>query len=169
MMDEKQYLAQVEKVLTQLRARCLGQDTKLTELLPPHAKGKDARYQAKYLAAQLQFALVHAEEYYVTPNEHQRCRHWLEDILYFLLDGVREEDRTVYQLIRVVNLPQEIRSLVLQNYLCSNSDILTNELPTLLQNLDIAIWWLMGVQNKQTQSSRFLDFLLSAISSPNPH
>ena len=47
MTDEKEYLTQVEKVMAQLRARCLGQDARLTALLPPHAREKDAQYQAK--------------------------------------------------------------------------------------------------------------------------
>ena len=58
MTDEKLYLKQVEKAIGQLRARCLGQDTPLTAILPAYAKEKDCRYQAKYIAAQLQFADV---------------------------------------------------------------------------------------------------------------
>ena len=72
MTDEQLYLKDVEKAIGQLRARCLGQDTRLTALLPPHARERDTRYQAKYLAAQLQFALVHAEGRYVEPKELRR-------------------------------------------------------------------------------------------------
>lgn len=159
MTDEQLYLKDVEKAIGQLRARCLGQDTRLTALLPPHAREKDTRYQAKYLAAQLQFALAHAEGRYVEPKELQRCRQWLEDITLYLLEKIQDEDQTFYQLIRMVNLPQEIRRLVLYDFLDSSSDILVSTPPSLLQNLDAAIWWLLGVQRKQQSGKSSLDML----------
>ena len=159
MTDENLHLKEVEKVIDQLRARCLGQDTPLTAILPTYAKEKDCRYQAKYIAAQLQFALVHAEGRYAEPKELQRCQHWLEDIILYLLEKVQDEDHTFYQLIRMVNLPQEIRRLVLHNFLDTNSDILTSTPPSLLQNLDAAIWWLLGVQGKQHNANTALQLL----------
>lgn len=163
MTDEKEYLTQVEKVMAQLRARCLGQDARLTALLPPHAREKDAQYQAKYLAAQLQFALVHTEGRYIEPKELQRCRQWLEDIILYLLEKVQDEDHTFCSLVRMVNLPQEIRRLVLYDFLDGNSDILTTTPPSHLQNLDEAIWWLLGVHGKHAQGRHFLSALCSFI------
>lgn len=159
MTDEKEYLTQVEKVMAQLRARCLGQDTPLTAILPAYAKEKDCRYQAKYIAAQLQFALVHMEGRYLPLKEHQRCRQWLEDIILYLLEKVQDEDHTFCSLVRMVNLPQELRRLVLHNFLDTNSDILTSTPPSLLQNLDAAIWWLLGVQGKQHNANTALQLL----------
>lgn len=159
MTDEQLYLKDVEKAIGQLRARCLGQDTRLTALLPPHARERDTRYQAKYLAAQLQFALVHAEGRYVEPKELRRCRQWLEDIVRYLLEKIQGEDHTFYSLVRMVNLPQETRRLLLHDFLDSSSDILTATPPSLLQNLDAAIWWLLGVQRKQQSGISFLDIM----------
>ena len=164
MTDEKEYLTQVEKVMAQLRARCLGQDARLTALLPPHAREKDAQYQAKYLAAQLQFALVHAEGRYIEPKELQRCRQWLEDIILYLLEKVQDEDHTFCSLVRMVNLPQETRRLVLYEFLPTDSELLTGEPPELLRReLDATIWWLLGVQGKHAQGRHFLSALCSFI------
>ena len=154
--------------MAQLRARCLGQDARLTALLPPHAREKDAQYQAKYLASQLQFALVHAEGRYLPLKEHQRCRQWLEDIILYLLEKVQDEDHTFCSLVRMVNLPQETRRLVLYEFLPTDSELLTEEPPELLRReLDAAIWWLLGTQGKQAQPRCFLSLLLSKIFSPN--
>ena len=164
MTDEKLYLKQVEKAIGQLRARCLGQDTPLTAILPAYAKEKDCQYQAKYIAAQLQFALVHAEGRYIPLKEHQRYRQWLEELVCYLLEEVQEEDHTFYQLVRMVNLPQETRRLVLYEFLPADSDLLAGDPPELLQReMDAAIWWLLGVQGKHAQGSHFLSALCSFI------
>ena len=168
MTDENLHLKEVEKVIDQLRARCLGQDTPLTAILPTYAKEKDCQYQAKYIAAQLQFALVHAEGRYIPSKEHQRCRQWLEDIILYLLEKVQDEDHTFCSLVRMVNLPQETRRLVLYEFLPTDSELLTGESPELLRReLDAAIWWLLGTQGKQAQPRCFLSLLLSKIFSPN--
>ena len=164
MTDEKLYLKQVEKAIGQLRARCLGQDTPLTAILPAYAKEKDCRYQAKYIAAQLQFALVHMEGRYLPLKEHQRCRQWLEDIILYLLEKVQDEDHTFCSLVRMVNLPQETRRLVLYEFLPTDSELLTGEPPELLRReLDAAIWWLLGAQGKHAQGRHFLSALCSFI------
>ena len=168
MTDEKLYLKQVEKAIGQLRARCLGQDTPLTAILPAYAKEKDCRYQAKYIAAQLQFALIHMEGRYLPLKEHQRCRQWLEELVCYLLEEIREDDRTFCQLVRLLNLPRETRRLVLYEFLPADSALLTDEPPELLQReMDAAIWWLLGTQGKQAQPRCFLSLLLSKIFSPN--
>lgn len=168
MTDEKLYLKQVEKAIGQLRARCLGQDTPLTAILPAYAKEKDCRYQAKYIAAQLQFALVHMEGRYLPLKEHQRWRQWLEELVCYLLEEIREDDRTFCQLLRLLHLPCETRRLVLYEFLPADSDLLAGEPPELLQReMDAAIWWLLGTQGKQAQSRCFLSLLLSKIFSPN--
>ena len=164
MTDEKLYLKQVEKAIGQLRARCLGQDTPLTAILPTYAKEKDCRYQAKYIAAQLQFALVHMEGRYIEPKEHQRCRQWLEELVCYLLEEIREDDRTFCQLVRLLHLPCETRRLVLYEFLPADSDLLAGEPPELLQReMDAAIWWLLGTQGKHAQGRHFLSALCSFI------
>ena len=164
MTDEKLYLKQVEKAIGQLRARCLGQDTPLTAILPAYAKEKDCRYQAKYIAAQLQFALVHMEGRYIEPKEHQRCRQWLEELVCCLLEEIREDDRTFCQLVRLLHLPCETRRLVLYEFLPADSDLLAGEPPELLQReMDAAIWWLLGTQGKHAQGRHFLSALCSFI------
>ena len=164
MTDEKLYLKQVEKAIGQLRARCLGQDTPLTAILPTYAKEKDCRYQAKYIAAQLQFALVHMEGRYIEPKEHQRCRQWLEELVCYLLEDIREDDRTFCQLVRLLHLPCETRRLVLYEFLPADSDLLAGEPPELLQReMDAAIWWLLGTQGKHAQGRHFLSALCSFI------
>lgn len=166
MRDERLYLKQVEKAIGQLRARCLGQDTPLTAILPAYAKEKDCRYQAKYIAAQLQFALVHAEGRYLPSKEHQRCRQWLEELVYYLLEEIREEDRTFCQLVRLLHLPRETRRLVLYEFLPADSELLTGEPPELLQReLDTAIWWLLGTLGSQIKGKCFLSTLYTFIAS----
>ena len=170
MTDEKQYLAQVERTAEQLRARCLGQDRPLADILPPHVKEKPAKDQAQYLAAQLQFALVRADGRHVDADLQRRCRRWLEGMIRFLLEEAAEEDRTFARLIQLIGLSGAVRSIMLQDFPDIDSELRSEDPPQLLrEQLDLAIWWLLGAQGKQKQSSRFLAFLLSTISLPNPY
>ena len=160
MTDEKFYLLQVEKTLEKLRARCMGQDTQLLSLLPPHAKEKDTRYQAQYLAAQLQFALLHAEGSYVDTRELLRCRKWLEELICYLLEEISEEDRTFYHLVQLITMPKKVRAIALHSFLPAGSELRTADPPDQLRkNLDTAIWWLLGTQGKQKRATELHQIL----------
>lgn len=55
--------------------------------------------------------------------------------------------------------PTDVRNIMFEKYLDTESDIRTHESPQLLQELELAIWWLLGVQGRQKTATSFLDIL----------
>ena len=82
MLYEQHYIKEVDKAMEKLRARCLGQDRKLVEVLSLHMREKATKEQAEQLAGQLLFALVSASYgTHCDGPQQARCRQWLEDLI----------------------------------------------------------------------------------------
>lgn len=157
MLYEQHYIKEVDKALERLRARCLGQNRMLVEVLPLHMKDKPTKEQAEQLAGQLLFALVNASYgTHCDGPQQARCRQWLEDLIRYLLEKCNEEDQTFYNLMRLVRSPTDVRNLMFEKYLDAESDVRTHEPPKLLQKLELAIWWLLGVHKKQGNAKKVL-------------
>ena len=150
MLDERTYIIKVDATIESLRAICLGQNIKMVDVLPREMKGKSMREQAEYLAAQLLFALVTVAPKQVCSKEQQvRSRQWLEDIIHYLLEDICEEDHTFFQLSQILKCSKEVRDILLANRFEASSELRAGEAPKLLNSLESAIWWLLGVQGKQ--------------------
>lgn len=151
MLYEQHYIKEVDKAMERLRAHCLGQNRKLVEVLPLHMRDKTTKEQAEQLAGQLLFALLSASYgAYCDGSQQTRCRQWLEDLICYLLEKCNEEDQTFYNLVRLVKSSRDVRNIMFEKYLDTESDIRTHEPPQLLQELELAIWWLLGVHKKQS-------------------
>ena len=68
MLDEKSYLSRVERTMNKLRATCLGQNVRLTAILPEHFKKSPSEEQARQVAEQLLFVLATVAENEDLPN-----------------------------------------------------------------------------------------------------
>lgn len=160
MLYEQHYIKEVDKAMEKLRALCLGQDRKLVEVLPLHMRDKTTKEKAEQLAGQLLFALVNVSYgTHCDGPQQARCRQWLEDLICYLLDNCNEEDHTFYNLMRLVKCPTDVRNLMFEKYLDAQSDVRTQGPPQLLNKLDLAIWWLLGVQGKQKTAKNFFQTL----------
>ena len=160
MLDERAYIMKVDATIETLRAICLGQNTQLVDILTQHMKEKPAKEQAEYLAAQLLFALVTVAPKQVGSKEQQaRSRQWLEDVIHYLLDEACEEDHTFFQLLRILKCSKEIRDIMFSNRFASDSELRSGNPPELLNSLETAIWWLLGVQKKQRNGKSLLEKL----------
>lgn len=150
MLDERAYIIKVDATLETLRAICLGQNIQLVDVLPQKMKEKTLKEQAGYLAAQLLFALVTvAAKENCSQAQQVRSRQWLEDVIQYLLEDICEEDHTFFQLLQILKCSKEIRELMFANRFVSGSELRSGDPPELLNSLEAAIWWLLGVQGKQ--------------------
>ena len=161
MLDERAYIMKVDATIETLRAICLGQNTQLVDVLPQHMKEKPAKEQAEYLVAQLLFALVTVAPKQVSSKEQQaRSRQWLEDIIHYLLAEVCEVDHTFFQLLRILKCSKELRDIMFSNRFASDSELRSGNPPELLNSLETAIWWLLGVQGNQGRGKNMQDALI---------
>lgn len=150
MLDERAYIIKVDATIETLRAICLGQNIQLVDILPQHMKEKTTKEQAEYLASQLLFALVTVAPKQVSSKEQQaRSRQWLDDIIQYLLDETCEEDHTFFQLLQILKCSKEVREILFANRFDKNHEPCSGDPPELLNSLETAIWWLLGVQGKQ--------------------
>ena len=148
MPDERYYLMQVNKLLENLRATCLGQNTPLTDILPIHLKTAPLDKQAAQLAEQILFALVRVipgKQH--SPHELQRCRTWLHGTARYLLEQCNDADHTFAQWKKLLDQPKGVRLLLYTNFHDASSVELKNgDPPDLLREFDVAILWLLGTQ-----------------------
>ncbi|MBE6971388.1 MAG: hypothetical protein E7446_04620 [Ruminococcaceae bacterium] len=150
MLDERTYITKVNATIETLRAICLGQNIQLVDVLSQHMKEKSEKEQAEHLASQLLFALVTVAGKKVSSKEQQaRSWQWLEDIIQYLLDETCEEDHTFFQLLQILKCSKEVREILFANRFDKNHELCSGEPPELLNSLETAIWWLLGVQGKQ--------------------
>lgn len=117
-------------------------------------KEKPAQEQAQYLASQLLFALVTVAPKQVSSKEQQaRSRQWLDDIIQYLLDEICEEDHTFFQLLQILKCSKGVREIMFSNRFGMDSELCSSNPPELLNSLEVAIWWLLGVQGKQRSAT----------------
>lgn len=94
MWGEALYLSRVEETMRQLRAKCLGQDTALTDILPGHLRQAPEEQQAVQLADQLLYALASVSRN-ASREELARSREWLYGCILYLLVKCPPTDRTL--------------------------------------------------------------------------
>lgn len=148
MLDERYYVQQVNKLMDELRAACLGQDTPLIEVLPARLKTALPDKQAAQLAEQVLFALVRAfSGKNHTPQELHRCRIWLRGSARYLLEECSGEDHTFAQWKKLMELPRGARMIVFTNFDDPSAQELKNgDSPSLLKEFDAAVWRLLKVR-----------------------
>ena len=142
-MDNVLYLNRVDRMMDQLRAACLGQDTQLLDVLPAHLKTASAECCAAYLSHQILFALVIACDDDRPSEQYERSREWLYEAILFLLRECNQEDQTFYELGEIMKLSHGVRVLLLseKSHVATDDSALCKDenMPWPLQELDLAI------------------------------
>jgi len=142
-MDNVLYLKRVDRMMDQLRAACLGQDTHLLDVLPAHLKTASAECCAAYLSRQILFALVIACDDDRPSEQYERSREWLYETILFLLRECNQEDQTFYELGEIMRLSRGVRVLLLseKSYAATADSALCKDenMPWPLKEFDLAI------------------------------
>ena len=146
--NEQLYLKQVDKTLEKLHALCLGQDTRLTAILPNHLLTQPDDVRAKHISEQIVFALAKINTEPISEEQLADSRMWLHSLTLYLLLECNKEDQTFQQLKHLIFLSQGVRDIFIKTHLepvCSVS--LQGDPPTLLSEFDGAVWWLLKTLN----------------------
>ena len=163
--NEQLYLKQVDKTLEKLRALCLGQDTRLTTILPNHLLPQPNDVKAKHISEQIIFALAKINSEPISEEQLAASRTWLYSLTLYLLLECNKEDQTFQQLKHLIFLSQGVRDIFIKTHLepvCSAS--LQGDPPALLNEFDGAVWWLLKTLNlthaAQEKHEKLHDFLI---------
>jgi len=169
MLDEKSYLSRVERTMNKLRATCLGQNVRLTAILPEHFKKSPSEEQARQVAEQLLFVLATVAENEDLPNgQLLECRKWLHDVTLYLLEQCNEDDQTFEQMKKLIFLPQGVRALVFRSFLDGSCKELIEDIPPiLLKELDLAILVLLRIQGLAHSMEEIHNNLVNMLSKLN--
>ena len=141
MPGEYFYLQQVERTLQQLRYLCLGQNVSFVETLPPHIRMLSKEEQARHVTDQLIFALA-AVAGDVSSEELRRSKAWLQSMVTYTMFMCDTSDHIFRNLCELLQLPQEVRSIMASHYSGDYSMTFAKEAdaPTLLtEHLDEAV------------------------------
>ena len=166
--NEQLHLNRVEKTLEKLRALCLGQDTRLTAILPNHLLTQPDEIQAKHISEQILFALVKFSPEPVSEEQLVNSRMWLHSLTLYLLLECNKEDQTFQQLKHLIFLSQGVRDIFIKTHLeavCSAPP--QGDPPALLKELDGAVWWLLKVQGLASCGETYHNKLINLLSSPS--
>lgn len=113
MWGEVLYLSRVEDTIRRLRARCLGQDTALADILPGYLRQVPEEQRVAQLADQLLYALA-AVSRNVSREELARSREWLYGCILYLMVKCPPADQTLLG-VRTVLESSEIERQMLMN------------------------------------------------------
>jgi len=140
------YLNRVERTMEKLRAACLGQDTYLSAVLPPHLLTGSTEQQAAHLARQIVFALAAAHDTGAAES-YQRSYEWLYGTVLFLLRECNRVDQTFFEMIRLMKLSHGVREMLFDEKKESSTDYKAiredGNMPEPLEEIDTAILCLL--------------------------
>lgn len=147
MEGEHIYLACVNKTLEHLRIRCLGQDILMPDILPQAVRNRSLEDQASQITETFLFALAKASGTTdFTAHEITECRVWLYRAILHIFQTEEPEARTFSTLKTLLSLPGDVR----KHYFEFSPDpglqtLYEQEPPSLLQNFDVALLWILKV------------------------
>lgn len=113
MWGEVLYLSRVEDTMRRLRAKCLGQDTVLADILPSHLRQAPENQQAAQLADQLLYALA-AVSRNASREELARSREWLYGCILYLLVRCPPTDQTLLGIHTVLESSEVERQMLIR-------------------------------------------------------
>lgn len=115
-LDNFYYLKRVDKLTQKLRARCLGYDLHLMELLPESCRTLPEDRKAMQLARQILFQLT--EQCPAAEREElERSWQWLYSIALYLFREIREEDQNFGGLLKLAEVDYFARHTISRNML----------------------------------------------------
>lgn len=128
-------IRKVDDELCQQRRKLLALDTPLTILLPEHLKGLSIPLVANYIAERLLFMLAACTG---RTAALQRAKLWLESCVSYLLHYCPPKERTFFYLIKLTELPQDMRFELFESHRSANHPIRSDgDMPQILKGLEV--------------------------------
>lgn len=127
-------IRKVDDELCQQRRKLLSLDTSLTILLPEHLKGLSKPLMADYITERLLFTLAACTG---KTAALRRAKQWLEGCVSYLLHCCPQKERTFYYLIKLTELPQNVRFDLFATHRSTNDPICSDrDMPLILNGLE---------------------------------
>lgn len=128
-------IRKVDDELCQQRRKLLALDTPLTILLPEHLKGLSKPLMADYITERLLFTLA---AYNGKTAALRRAKLWLESCVSYLLHYCPPKERTFFYLIKLTELPQDMRFELFESHRSANHPIRSDgDMPQILKGLEV--------------------------------
>ena len=135
-VQAEDYIRRVDEELRQQRRRLLALDTPLAILLPQHLRGLSIPLVANYIAERLLFMLAACTG---RTAALRRAKQWLEGCVSYLLHCCPPKERTFYYLIKLTELPQNVRFDLFAIHRSTNDPICSDrDMPLILNGLETA-------------------------------
>jgi len=157
-MDYESYVKKVDRHLTDLRAKYLGQDTHFDAVLPPEANRWNDEEKADHLARLLLFSLAKTEPAIAILPELEESYPWLKTLILYLYHACAEVSHTFASITKVAKADEGIREMIVEQE--PSFSLLKTEPPLLLQYLDVAILYLLNCRRTSTDEEEFLNDVL---------
>lgn len=134
-VQAEDYIRRVDEELRQQRRRLLALDTPLAILLPQHLRGLSIPLVANYIAERLLFMLAACTG---RTAALRRAKLWLESCVSYLLHYCPPKERTFFYLIKLTELPQDMRFELLESHRSANHPIRSDgDMPQILKGLEV--------------------------------
>ena len=144
MRDYHTYIKEVDRVLDNLRAKCLGQDVSFHVLLPEEAEFWAYEEKVEHITKLLLFALAKVEPCFSIVPELEESSAWLKALLLYLMKQCSPEDQTFANVTKITRLEVGIRECMFED----NAYAVLRATPPflLLHSLDLAILSLLDAR-----------------------
>ena len=134
-VQAEDYIRRADEELRQQRRRLLALDTPLAILLPQHLRGLSNPLVANYIAERLLFMLATCTG---RTAALRRAKLWLESCVSYLLHYCPPKERTFFYLIKLTELPQDMRFELLESHRSANHPIRSDgDMPQILKGLEV--------------------------------
>ena len=144
-MDYERYIKKVDRHLTDLRAKYLGQDTRFDTILPQEANRWNNEEKANHLTRLLLFSLAKVEPAIAILPELEESYSWLKTLILYLYHVCDETSHTFASVTKIAKADEGIREMIVEQE--PSFSLLKTEPPFLLQYLDAAILHLLQAHN----------------------
>jgi len=145
MKDYASYVKKVDRHLSDLRAKYLGQDTHFDAVLPPEANRWNDEEKADYLTRLLLFSLAKVEPSAAILPELEESYSWLKTLILYLYRVCAKESHTFASVTKIAKADEGLREIMVEEQ--HDFAFLKTEPPFLLQYLDTAILYLLECRN----------------------
>lgn len=153
MKDFESYIKKVDRHLTDLRSKYLGQDTHFDAVLPPEANRWNDEEKAEHLTQLLLFSLAKVEPSAAILPELEASYSWLKTLILYLYYACAEVSHTFASITKVVKTDEGIREMIVERE--PAFALLKSDPPFLLQYLDVVILCLLEARHSLPDFQQF--------------